>query len=154
MKSSSCVILVFTILTAIPANGYRIFGIFPINVHSHFVMFERLMKGLAERGHQVDVVSHFPLKKPFPNYNDAVSLAGTMPDVTNNMTLDMLKAFDQSGSNTYHIASVFGTKLCDFMDLPKFKKLIKNPPKNPPYDLVIAEVSSIDFNCQINHADS
>lgn len=44
-------------------DGYRILGIFPLNGRSHMMMFEQLMKGLAKRGHQVDVVSTFPQKK-------------------------------------------------------------------------------------------
>jgi len=33
-------------------------------------MQEELMKGLAKRGHQVDVVTHFPQKNPIPNYTE------------------------------------------------------------------------------------
>lgn len=52
--------------------GYRILGIFPLHVRSHMMMFEQLIKGLARRGHQVDVISSFPQIKPYPNYTDIV----------------------------------------------------------------------------------
>lgn len=53
-------------LGAQEAQNYKILAILPLNSRSHFVMFERLLKGLAEKGHEVDVVSHFPQKKPIP----------------------------------------------------------------------------------------
>lgn len=49
-------------------QNYRILGLFPIQGKSHIIMFERLMKELAERGHEVDVLSHFPQKKPIPRW--------------------------------------------------------------------------------------
>lgn len=47
-------------------DNHKILGLFPLNSKSHFVMFERLMKALAEKGHEVDVLSHFPLKNTIP----------------------------------------------------------------------------------------
>lgn len=47
-------------------QNYNILGVFPFNGRSHFVMFERLLKGLAAKGHKVDVVSHFPQQRPIP----------------------------------------------------------------------------------------
>lgn len=45
---------------------YKILGVFPLTGPSHFAMFGQLMKGLAEKGHEVDVVSYFPQKTPIP----------------------------------------------------------------------------------------
>ncbi|RZC34702.1 hypothetical protein BDFB_009159, partial [Asbolus verrucosus] len=42
----------------------NILGIFPVPSTSHFVMFERLFKSLAEKGHNVDIATHFPSKQP------------------------------------------------------------------------------------------
>ncbi|XP_061380260.1 UDP-glucosyltransferase 2-like isoform X2 [Danaus plexippus] len=56
-------------------EGGRILGLFPHTGKSHQMVFEPLLKKLAERGHQVTVVSFFPLKKPIANYTD-VSLEG------------------------------------------------------------------------------
>lgn len=49
-------------------ENYNILALFPMHSKSHFVMFERLLIGLAEKGHEVDVVSHFPQKKPIPRW--------------------------------------------------------------------------------------
>lgn len=108
---------------------------------SHFIMMEALMKGLVRHGHTVDVVSHFPLKSPMPNYNDIVDLSGTTPVLQNNITYDMMEQTKKGRSMTQSMATTFGGDFCDFMDLPKFREIIKNPPKDPPYDLVIIEVS-------------
>lgn len=43
-----------------------ILAVFPFAGPSHFAMFGRLMKGLAEKGHELDVVSYFPQKTPIP----------------------------------------------------------------------------------------
>ncbi|XP_046736277.1 UDP-glucosyltransferase 2-like [Diprion similis] len=128
-------------------DAYRILGIFPFNGMSHFVMFERVMKGLAERGHQVDVVSHFPLKKPFPNYTDVVSLAGTRSNLVNNMDVKIGKKDGKMPSGAVFFASVFGIELCKLMDHPELNKLIKNPPTNPAYDLLITEI--FGANCYL-----
>lgn len=118
-------------------DGYRILGIFPLNGKSHWIMQEELMKALAKRGHQVDVVTHFPLKKPIPNYTD-ISLAGSMPTVVNNITAAEIKSF--SALSMASLTHMCGTLVCQLMDHPKIQELIKNPPQDPPYDLVIMEV--------------
>lgn len=122
-----------------PSNGLRILGLFPFQVRSHFTMCEALMRGLAERGHHVDVYSHFPLKRPIPNYKD-FSLHGTLPDVTNNMSFDTLSVSSLSESMEYWL-EVQGNSVCNLMELPLFQKLLHNPPTDPPYDLVINEVN-------------
>ncbi|TGZ54174.1 UDP-glucosyltransferase 2-like isoform X1 [Temnothorax longispinosus] len=120
------------------ANGYRILGVFPLQGKSHWIMQEALMKELARRGHQVDVVTHFPLEKPIPNYTD-ISLKGSLPQVTNNITAVELKA----GLSTPSISKFFaiaGSAICALLDHPKIQELIKNPPQDPPYDIVIQEL--------------
>lgn len=53
----------------------RILGLFPHTGKSHQMVFEPLLRRLAERGHHVTVVSFFPLKNPPANYTD-ISLEG------------------------------------------------------------------------------
>ncbi|XP_048509530.1 UDP-glucosyltransferase 2-like [Athalia rosae] len=122
---------------SVPLNvgGYRILGVFPFHAPSHFVMFETAMKGLASRGHRVDVVSHFPSKKPRENYNDIISLAGKSQVLTNNVSFEV---FRSNGMEEYGIDFI-GNQVCDLLGIPEMQNLIKNPPKDPPYDLVITE---------------
>nr|XP_034827023.1 UDP-glucuronosyltransferase 2B2-like isoform X1 [Maniola hyperantus] len=51
-------------------HGARILGLFPHTGKSHQMVFEPLLKKLAERGHHVTVASFFPLKNPPANYTD------------------------------------------------------------------------------------
>ncbi|CAK1600691.1 unnamed protein product [Parnassius mnemosyne] len=62
---------------AIAGNGHaaKILGLFPHTGKSHQMVFEPLLRSLAERGHHVTSVSFFPLKNPPANYTD-VSLEG------------------------------------------------------------------------------
>ena len=120
-------------------DGYRILGIFPMNSKSHNNMFEGLMKGLAKREHQVDVVTHFETKNPPKNYRTIINLTGTQPAFVNNMTIDY--ASNMGSDPVPHIIKTFGNELCELLALEKMQNLIKNPPKDPPYDIVITEVS-------------
>lgn len=51
-------------------NGAKILGIFHLPSKSHHILGSTLLKALAERGHQVTMISPFPLKKPLKNYED------------------------------------------------------------------------------------
>lgn len=122
------------------ANGYRILGVFPLHGKSHWIMQEALMKELARRGHQVDVITHFPQKKPIPNYTD-ISLKGSLPQVMNNITATEVLGF--STPSVAKLVEMAGDNICNLLNHPKMQQLIKNPPQDPPYDLVILEVYPI-----------
>jgi len=117
-------------------HGYRLLGLFPFQGKSHFVMFENLMKGLAKKGHQIDMVSKFPLKKPYPNYTDIVKLPTAM-HLVNNMSFELMQQL--VGMNpTYTVATLGGNELCELLENSAIKAL--SQPKNPPYDAVFIEV--------------
>lgn len=122
------------------ANGYRILGVFPLHGKSHWIMQEALMKELARRGHQVDVITHFPQKNPIPNYTD-ISLKGSLPQVMNNMTATEILNF--STPSIAMLVEIGGNNICNLLSHPKMQQLLKNPPRDPPYDLVIQEVCPI-----------
>ncbi|XP_075974220.1 UDP-glucosyltransferase 2-like isoform X1 [Anticarsia gemmatalis] len=63
------------ILAVQNVQAARILGLFPHTGKSHQMVFDPLLKTLAERGHHVTVVSFFPIKDPPANYT-AVSLEG------------------------------------------------------------------------------
>lgn len=104
-----------------------------------------LMRGLAERGHQVDVYSHFPLKQPVPNYTD-YSLAGTLPGLMNNMTYQRLTQELHASVSLNTWLKLAGTSVCKLMELPIFRRLFEEPPRDPPYDLIVTEVNSFFLN--------
>lgn len=117
---------------------------FPYNGKSHYQVTEALCKALAENGHQIDMISHFPSKTPIANYTDVVNLLGTRKAVVNSFSLDNARQIDTA--TTFYIATTFGSELCKLMGHKDMQKLIKNPPNNPPYDLVITEVSKSRYN--------
>lgn len=136
MKLSS-IIFLCAILSAC-CYGYRILGVFPFNGKSHFMMFEQLMKILAKKGHQVDVISTFPLKKPYPNYTDLIVLPVSSSWI-NNLTFDEIQN-SFSVSPPLIVGQIAGNMICEYLKYPKIQELIHNPPKNPPYDAIILEV--------------
>lgn len=119
-------------------HGYRLLGLFPFHGKSHFVMFEQLMKGLARKGHQIDVISTFPLKKPYPNYTDIIKL--TPPHVfVNNMSYEFMQVL-LTANPVHAIATLAGNDICKYLENPAIQELARNPPKDPPYDAVLMEV--------------
>ncbi|KAJ8720263.1 hypothetical protein PYW07_012306 [Mythimna separata] len=53
----------------------NILGVFPYQGKSHFFVFVPYLQELANRGHNLTVISYFPQKTPIQNYHD-ISLAG------------------------------------------------------------------------------
>ncbi|CAD6220307.1 GSCOCG00004995001-RA-CDS [Cotesia congregata] len=131
--------LILLISTLTVCDGYRILGIFPWNSRSHMMFHEQTMKGLARRGHQVDVVSIFPQKKPYPNYTD-IDIPSATPEWTNTATYGLMLEIMRSGI-IHVLATVFGNFYCEKgLENPKVRALIENT-NNVSYDLVIVEVS-------------
>lgn len=117
----------------------RILGVFPFNGKSHSLIQQTVMKGLAIRGHHVDVFSHFPPEKRIANYTH-VNLQGTLPSFVNNLTLDDASEFTKL-ARMAHMVSTLGNAQCNLLGHPLFENLLKNPPK---YDLVVVEVNFIN----------
>ncbi|XP_029035427.2 UDP-glucosyltransferase 2-like isoform X5 [Osmia bicornis bicornis] len=143
-----CSILLLCAILSL-CQGYRILGLFPYRGASHFVMFEHLMKSLARKGHQVDVLSMFPLKKPYPNYTDVVKLP--VPELLlNNLTFEGMSIFT-SGPGGYIASTLLGNPYCKFLGDQQLQRLLKNPPKNPPYDVVIVEIFGANCFAAVGH---
>ncbi|XP_017754841.1 PREDICTED: UDP-glucuronosyltransferase 1-9-like [Eufriesea mexicana] len=117
-------------------DGLRILGLFPLNGKSHWVMAERLMVSLAERGHEVDVVTHFPLKNPPLNYNQ-ISLEGSLPSVVNNLNASNVTSIKSNDLKL--LTYMAGDQICQLMGHPKLQSLIKNSPKKQ-YDVIVLEL--------------
>lgn len=72
MKSASVCFLFVLILQLIVNNGdaARILGVFPAPAFSHYALGSRLMKALAEKGHDVTMISTFKEKNPPKFYRE------------------------------------------------------------------------------------
>lgn len=68
------VLLVFHHLLQL-SNAYRILGVFTFASYSHYALGSRLMKELAERGHDVTIITPFLEKNP-PKYYKEIYLEG------------------------------------------------------------------------------
>lgn len=55
------------------ANGLKVLGVLPFVSKSHFAIGHAIVKSLHDVGHEVTVISPFPLKKPIANYTDIVT---------------------------------------------------------------------------------
>ena len=131
------VVIIASAIKIETSDCYRILGIFPLAGRSHAVLGEQIMKALASKGHQVDVISHFPLKEPFPNYND-LSIRGSAQDLTNNFNYSHIQSF--SLDSMEKVLEYTVDPVCKLLEHPVINNIIKNPPNDPPYDLVIIEV--------------
>lgn len=135
-------ISIILIVTVPSDDAYRILSIFPFQSRSHHMMFDAIIKSLARKGHQMDVMTLYPLKKPMQNYNVVVNLEGKQPSLVNQWDV---KFASELGDDTLPIIALpFGNGLCEYLAIPELQAIIKNPPQNPPYDLVIVEVN-IEF---------
>lgn len=143
MKNIRIVFILFIFSVLSFCSAYRILAVFPFNGKSHNIILESITKTLAKQGHQVDVVTHFPQKKPVKNLNDIINLDGSMENLVNNYTIQFVSAI--TGDIVNLIALSYGNRICHFMGFEKFQKLVKNPPQDPPYDLVIVEVCLFFF---------
>ncbi|KAK0156921.1 hypothetical protein PV327_011526, partial [Microctonus hyperodae] len=145
MKNSVILSMLLVIVFVLQSESYRILGIFPFQSRSHKMLFDGIAKGLARKGHQIDEVTVHPIKKLIPNYKVVVNLQNITESVVNKWNV---KFASELGDDTLPIIALpFGNSLCEYLGLPEMQKIIKNPPKNPPYDLVIVE--SFGANCFI-----
>lgn len=51
-------------------SSYRILAVLPAPSKSHYYIGQSLMRGLAENGHDVTVISSFKEKNPIANYTE------------------------------------------------------------------------------------
>ncbi|EZA59837.1 2-hydroxyacylsphingosine 1-beta-galactosyltransferase [Ooceraea biroi] len=120
--------------------AYRFLGVFPIAFKSHFVILESVMKGLISKGHQVDIISPFPQKTPYPNYTDIANLTAPLSFV-NNFTYEHMTQIVADNNPAILIGLINGNDICEaHLGNPVIQNLVRNPPKDPPYDAMIIEV--------------
>ncbi|XP_062540705.1 UDP-glucosyltransferase 2-like [Armigeres subalbatus] len=118
-------------------DSAKILCVYPSPGRSHVLIGQVLLKALAERGHQVTMVSPFKLSKPVPNYreiyvppDDTVSkLTKSFLEKKQNI-IKSLPTMVQSGLNTAN----------NTINDPQFLAI-----KNEQFDLVIAGLFVTDF---------
>ncbi|XP_049964018.1 UDP-glycosyltransferase UGT5-like [Schistocerca serialis cubense] len=128
------------------ASGANILGVFWFVAPSHFTMFGRLFRELAARGHNVTVLSHFPLKDPLPNYTD-INIAGSMLTYADNVTMELV--LDIQGMTGMWSDWQQVLAMCfDAHQHPEVRRLAHS---RDHYDLVVAEVFYADCLAALAH---
>nr|XP_014286413.1 UDP-glucuronosyltransferase 2B23-like isoform X2 [Halyomorpha halys]XP_014286417.1 UDP-glucuronosyltransferase 2B23-like isoform X2 [Halyomorpha halys] len=121
-------------------SGANILGVFPFPTFSHTNAYIPILKELARRGHNVTMVSPYPLKEPIPNYKDVV-LDNTIGQVTGMPGIQNLRQF----STLMKITGLW--PMCNiFLDIAfkmeKFQQFLNDT--DSKFDLLIIE----PFFCQ------
>ncbi|XP_067012645.2 UDP-glycosyltransferase UGT5 [Anabrus simplex] len=123
------------------ASCARILGVFPHIGKSHFDVFEPLMKTLAERGHEVSVLSHFPLSNPPANYTN-LSVKGSFVGFSPTGQVKMNESYGESGLMNSVKLSQIGVASCELvLSHPNAQRLIHSKEK---FDLIITELFNTD----------
>ncbi|XP_014217249.1 UDP-glucuronosyltransferase [Copidosoma floridanum] len=117
-------------------TGARILAIFPFELKSHRGVLEPIIEELAVKGHHVDVISTFKLSKNLPNYTNILTLP------TSKEPPKILYSDNYTPYDDYVWLVKVNNRVCNLLGHPVISELIKNPPKNPPYDLLIVHILS------------
>uniref|UniRef100_A0A0C9RNU1 UDP-glucuronosyltransferase n=1 Tax=Fopius arisanus TaxID=64838 RepID=A0A0C9RNU1_9HYME len=148
MKLEFCLVLLHILLLSplpstseSPGKRLRILGAFAHPGKSHFAVFKPLLEELANRGHDVTVISYFPRSNsspPLPNYKD-IDLAGE-----DNIFVEVvdLQTLDYSLLREFMLLRHWGLECCQrSLDNKDVQRLIKS---NAKFDLIITEVFNSD----------
>nr|QBK47179.1 UDP-glycosyltransferase UGT47A7 [Chilo suppressalis] len=127
-------VALFSVLAA--AQAARILVVLPTNTRSHYAMYGKLVEALTKKRHHLTVISHFPMKNAPPNLEE-ISLAGTIPDITNNLTKqhyswkpDIVRNLESIMTECVHACDVVSK-------IPAVKALVNS---TAAFDLVIVEI--------------
>lgn len=137
------IFLITTTLTTLVNVGisYKILGLFPHTAKSHFEIFRPLVEALAEKGHDVTVVSPFPRKQPLKNFRD-ISLEGHIDTLVNVVDLDLFKGRRiEKYANMVFLAKMAYAVCEQGLSSKPVQKLIKS---EDTYDLIIIEQFNTD----------
>uniref|UniRef100_A0A182JNW2 UDP-glucuronosyltransferase n=1 Tax=Anopheles christyi TaxID=43041 RepID=A0A182JNW2_9DIPT len=140
-------VLLIVLTLASSVHGYRILGLFPHPGLSHFKVFHPIMRGLANDGHHVTVVSYFPDANPVPNYQD-LRFEG-QKILTNAFSLEVWRT-DFTGRtffdnfNEFHELVVWGMDSCKAALNSSAIDEIFKAHQTVPFDLVVIEFFATD----------
>ncbi|XP_046402147.1 UDP-glucosyltransferase 2-like [Ischnura elegans] len=147
-----CLIIILG-MTATSVNTARILGAFSMPALSHHLIFQALMRELAERGHEVVVISPFSLPEPKPSNYTEVFIPVSMGDIG-----DMMKVIispQRTPLNEHLWLWSKSAYVCESqLSYPTLKEFIKPDIKgsNNTFDLVIVEGFFMDCMVGFAHA--
>ena len=140
MKLVKYISVLLVYLMAIKIQAHNILGVLPLPYRSHNFFFQALMKGLAKRGHHVDVISHYETTDPPKNYRTIFRFKHLKL-----MKLDIENVTDETIFDTFKnvvkLAMVEkGNAVCELLADDKIQQFIKDAKENRTYDLILTEI--------------
>ncbi|XP_071453996.1 UDP-glucosyltransferase 2-like [Hetaerina americana] len=151
MSQGSLCLAVFLITITPSVDTARILGAFSMPAPSHHIIFQALMRELAERGHEVVVASPFPLPEPKPTNYTEVFIPVSMGDIG-----DMMKVIispQRTPMNEHLWLWSKSAYVCESqLSHPTLKNYLAENSKtsNVSFDLVIVEGFFMD--CMVGFA--
>ncbi|XP_025206881.1 UDP-glucuronosyltransferase-like isoform X2 [Melanaphis sacchari] len=125
------------------ASAARILGVFPHHGYSHHAVFLPYLRALADRGHDVHVISNF--ESAHPNITD-ISVAGSMPMSNNEVPIQhTARGFGVVGAlkDMFYLYGLARTTEGLF-DVPAVRSLLDD--RAASFDLIVAE----HFNTELS----
>jgi len=121
-----------------PGESARILAVFPFPSPSHMHVLSGLTKALAARGHELVVVSPFPLKQSVPNYID-IDVMDTIGDTMKRKGPESLFKMGQMRIHEISFMSWgMGLGISEgLLNSPQMKRILDD---KRGFDLVIVEV--------------
>ncbi|XP_069965756.1 UDP-glycosyltransferase UGT5-like isoform X2 [Bactrocera oleae] len=123
------------LLCASNLQAYRFLGVLHSRIRSHHIVGSSLFKELARRGHQVTVISPFPIKKPLANYIYIETYKSAQMDSAGGFLLQTTGGSITEGIWNFHEMGLNMTRT--FLEESNVQALIAS---NQTFDAVICEI--------------
>ncbi|EFA02977.2 UDP-glycosyltransferase UGT5 isoform X3 [Tribolium castaneum] len=122
-------------------HSYKILALFPHPGKSHVDVFLPLTKALARKGHEVTVISHFPLKTPQINYTD-VSLGNETTPLINILDMDNKARTRWEKWGIIHLLQEFAAYSCKIgFESSQLREFLRH---ERTFDVIIVEFFNSD----------
>ncbi|XP_018328632.1 UDP-glucuronosyltransferase 2B30-like [Agrilus planipennis] len=128
-------------------TGFKFLGLFPLPIRSNFLMYETIFKGLADRGHEIDVLSHYPQKTPVKNIND-IDISGSIPSLDNNVSIESVSKMTRIES-AWSVFRTHGVDVCEKVLQHRALQILRKSKKK--YDGILIEVFGTDCLLGFSH---
>lgn len=133
--------IAFLLGLSLQAHAYKILGLFPYPGKSHFDVFQQLLIALAEKGHDVTVLSHYPLQQKMERYRD-ISLSNATQTNLLQLEMDMFQGHRTDMYFIVFLLAHFAQDTCKKgLAAQPVQELIRSEEK---FDLIITEYFNTD----------
>ncbi|KAK7582379.1 hypothetical protein V9T40_013824 [Parthenolecanium corni] len=139
----------FTCLCWLPAQSYKILGVFPFPSRSHYAMMDVIMAKLAEKGHSVSVYSPYPKIKPAANLREFSLANCTLSTQPADMSIDTLNSLMASPlMSVFFMSTMSNVSVESIRKCEAIQQLLES---DETFDLLITESFMYDVNLLFAH---